>query len=140
MNQKARVLTGVFMLLGIMGAFASEATAQRIRLEGRLFAAGHEVLASGKAQFEQRGTQFRFSTEAEDLLVTKEIFVFVEGILMGSAPVNSLGIVDLNISGSTKSIRPLMQPGDLVEVFDQDGALILDGILSSKLRGRGEGG
>ena len=45
-----------------------------------------ERFASGTAKFELRADRIKFSAEVEDLAVTNEIFVFVQGILVGLRP------------------------------------------------------
>ncbi len=113
-------------------ALSSDVAAQRVELRARLVRAGAEPVASGNARYEQRSDRIRFSAEAEDLRTTTRINVFVNRAFVGSAATNAFGTADLNLDSRDGQKVPRMADGDTVTVFDQNGALILRGVLRSR--------
>lgn len=102
----------------------------RTRLESRLTATSAEPLASGKAKFEMRDDRVRFSTEVQDVAVAQQIEVVVAGMSLGTVAIDALGGADLNLDSRDGDTVPVLQDGDLVEVFDTNGnILILSGTL-----------
>ena len=102
----------------------------RTRLESRLTATSAEPLDSGKAKFEMRDDRVRFSTEVEDVAVAQQIEVVVAGMSLGTVAIDALGGADLNLDSRDGDTVPVLQDGDLVEVFDTNGnILILSGTL-----------
>ena len=110
--------------------------AERVRLEVGLNATDADPLASGKAKFESRsgGTRSRFSTEVEDVSVDGdgEVVVSRDGVeLLRATIMVAGGFGDLNLDSRRDDV-PAMLEGDLVEVFNADGVLILSAALVPK--------
>ncbi|RMF54050.1 MAG: hypothetical protein D6746_14925 [Bacteroidetes bacterium] len=112
------------------------AALDRVRLEGELSATSTDPLASGKAKYEARTdrNRSRFSTEVEDVSVDGEgeVVVSRDGTELMRATISIVnGFGDLNMSSRRDDI-PEMLSGDLVEVYNADGVLILSGTLATK--------
>ncbi len=108
----------------------------RVRLEGRLSATDADPLASGKAKFESRldRDRSRFSTEVEDVSVDGdgEVVVSRDGVeLLRATIMLTNGFGDLNLDSRRDDI-PAMLAGDLVEVLNADGVLLLSAALALK--------
>ncbi len=99
------------------------------KLEVRLASTDADPLASGKAKFEMRPDRIRFSTEVEDVESAGEIRVVAGGNDMGTIAIVD-GFADLNLDSRDGDKVPVLEAGDLVEVFNTNGnVLILSGTL-----------
>ncbi len=110
--------------------------AERVRLEAKLNATDADPLASGKGKFESRTDRdrSRFSTEVEDVSVDGdgEVVVSRDGVeLLRATIMVAGGFGDLNLDSRRDDV-PAMLEGDLVEVFNADGVLILSATLVPK--------
>jgi hypothetical protein len=110
--------------------------AERVRLEAKLNATDADPLASGKGKYESRtgGARSRFSTEVEDVSVdgSGEVVVSRAGVEVLREVIEIAGgFGDLNLD-SRRDVIPTMLEGDLVEVFNADGVLILSAVLIPK--------
>ncbi|WP_457652693.1 hypothetical protein [Rhodocaloribacter sp.] len=108
----------------------------RVRLEVGLNATDADPLASGKAKFESRTDRdrSRFSTEVEDVSLDGdgEVVVSRDGVEVLRATIMiANGFGDLNMDSRRDDV-PAMLEGDLVEVFNADGVLILSATLVPK--------
>ncbi|MEK9135861.1 MAG: hypothetical protein AAB393_01955 [Bacteroidota bacterium] len=102
--------------------------AQRTFLRGRLAATPADPLASGNAKWENRAGRMKFSTEVEDVRTNGAHEVKVNGSRVGFVVVN-LGLGDLNLDSKLGHRVPAMQSGDVVDVFNTAGTLILTGTV-----------
>ena len=109
------------------------------KVEAPLGAATTDPLASGKAKGEERPDRTRFAVEVEDVSTSGPHLVHITrgGIEIALSPVtlavNALGSgeLDLNtIDGATNV--PVALAGDLVEVMNPSGDLVLSGTLQPK--------
>ncbi len=110
--------------------------AERVRLEARLNATDADPLASGKGKYEARTdrARARFSAEVEDVSGdgSGEVVVSRDGVELLREVIEIVGgSADLNLD-SRRDVIPTMLEGDLVEVFNADGALILSAVLLPK--------
>jgi hypothetical protein len=125
---KPAVLT--MAALAAVASLATDAQAQRAEYRADLRSNQLERFASGTAKFELRPDRIKFSAEVEDLAVTNEIFVFVQGVFVGSQAVDPFGFADLDLDSRLGDVVPMMEVGDRVDIYDENGNLILMGILT----------
>ncbi len=130
------VLLGTGCTDQLAGPAASDVTvagkAGEVKLEGRLRATFADPLASGKAKFEMRSDRTRFSTEVQDVSTAGRGTVHLSrggAVMLHEAITIALGFGDLNRDTRDGDAVPELAAGDLVEVFNADGALILSGLL-----------
>jgi hypothetical protein len=110
-----------------------------VKVEAPLGAAAGDPLASGKAKAEQRTDRTRFAIEVEDVSTSGPHAVHISrsGAEIALSPVtldvNALGFGELELNtldGATNV--PVALTGDLVEVMDPNGNVILSGTLQTK--------
>ncbi|MFN0158086.1 MAG: hypothetical protein ACKVRP_08470 [Bacteroidota bacterium] len=99
-----------------------------MRLEGRLGATASGAKASGKATWEERSSRRKFSTEVEDVSSKGKHAVNVNGKTIGYVNVTA-GFGDLNLDSRFGHKVPVLKSGDIVEVLNPDGVLILSGTM-----------
>jgi len=97
-------------------------------LNGALQSTPADPLASGNAKWERRADRMKFSTEVEDVRTSGAHEVRINGKRIGDVRVAN-GIGDLNLDSRNGHRVPEMRPGDLVEVFNPKGTLILNGTV-----------
>lgn len=130
-----------FVILGSVCALLMGVTAlaggHETRLRGRLFAApGQKRNAEGRAKFESRADRSRLGVEAQGTTnasmggrVRIEIGDFSAVVAFDPIARN----FDLNLDSRDGDSVPTLEPGDLVEVFDDvTGALLLSGTVAPK--------
>lgn len=102
-----------------------------VRLEGRLQGSAASEKASGKAKWEQRSGRRKFSVEVEDVSSKGKHTVDVNGKTVGYVTITG-GFGDLNLDSRLGHTVPALKSGDLVDVTDSDGVLILSGSLQPR--------
>ena len=129
-NRRSVLIACMAVALGVginMIVFASD---PETKLRVRLTATDADPLASGSAKWEMRPDRVRFSTEVEDVASADEIRVVAGGNDMGTLAIVG-GFADLNLDSRDGDTVPVLSLGDLVEVFNTNGnVLILSGNLS----------
>lgn len=129
---------GLAIVFGPLGVGAGGAN--RTKLEVRLDATDVDPLASGKTKWEQRFEddgitleRQRTSTEVEDVSTIGAHEILVNGASVGmSVEVDVLGFGDLNLDSRDGDTVIDMAIGDLIEVLNPDGDVILTGTLAEK--------
>jgi hypothetical protein len=99
---------------------------EEARLEAELRATQSDPLASGTAKWEIRPDRVKFSTEVEDVTTSGNHEVRVNGAVIGSVNVVA-GFGDLNLDSRDGDTVPTMNAGDLVQVRNPSGRVILRG-------------
>ena len=128
-NRRSVLIACMAVAMGLCVNMFVFAGGMETKLEVRLASTGTDPLASGKAKFEMRPDRVRFSTEVEDVGSATEIQVFAAGIDLGTLPIVDGG-ADLNVDSRDGDTVPVLSAGDLVEVFNTTGnVLILSGNL-----------
>lgn len=109
------------------------------KFEARLQATAADPLASGKAKGEQRTDRTRFSVEVEDVSSTGAHTVRItrDGTPIADSPVSldvaTLGTGQLELNTQDGAVNvPVVQAGDIVEVVNPNGDVILSAMLVSK--------
>lgn len=97
-------------------------------LNGALLSTSADPLASGNAKWERRADRMKFSAEVEDVRTSGAHEVRINGKRAGDVRVAG-GIGDLNLDTRSGHRVPEMRSGDLVEVFNPAGLLILKGTV-----------
>jgi len=119
-------------LEGINAEALSKAFSSEIRLETRLMATAADRLASGNAKFEVRPDRTRFSVEVEDVSTRGNHEIKINGTSVDLFVMVNLGVGDLNLDSRDGDTVPELKSGDVVQVFNLDGTLILRGMLGSR--------
>lgn len=85
--------------------------------------------AKGKAVYKVNGSEREFQVEVENIkkLAGKSVKVYVNGVQVGSATVNSLGEARLNRNTDLGQTVPSIKTGDTVQVKTGAGKLIASG-------------
>lgn len=109
------------------------------KVEARLGGNTIDPLASGKAKGEQRTDRTRFAVEVEDASTNGPHIVHITrgGIEIALSPVivdvDALGFGELDLNTQDGAVNvPVALVGDLVEVMNPNGDLILSGTLQTK--------
>lgn len=113
----------------MVGGFHQAAFAKGTRTRITLTASADFPAAKGKATYKVDGSEREFQVEVENIkkLAGKTIYVFVNGVQVGKATVNSLGTARLNLNTNAGSAVPSIQTGDQVQVKTGAGKLIVSG-------------
>ncbi len=109
------------------------------KFETRLQPTATDPLASGKAKGEQRTDRTRFSVEVEDVSSAGAHTVRItrDGTPIADSPVSldvaalGTGQLELNTQDGALNV-PVVQAGDIVEVINPSGDVILRGAIASK--------
>ena len=109
------------------------------KVEKRLQPTAIDPLASGNAKGEQRTDRTRFSVEVEDVSTagTHAVRITRNATPIANSPVSldvttlGAGQLELNTQDGATGV-PVVQAGDLVEVLDSNGDVILSATLVSK--------
>lgn len=85
--------------------------------------------ADGKAKYKDRGGEREFEVEVEDVrsLRGKTLSVFVNGLRVGGARVNSLGEGRLELNSDVGQRVPAVRGGTRVQVKTPAGTLVVSG-------------
>ena len=109
------------------------------KFETRLQPVATDPLASGKAKGEQRTDRTRFSVEVEDVSSAGAHTVRItrDGTPIAGSPVflevATLGTGQLELNSQDGALNvPVVQAGDIVEVINPSGDVILRGAIASK--------
>ena len=127
---------GLAVVFGPLGIGAHDTN--RTKLEVRFDSTEADPLASGKMKWEQRLNddltveRQRISVEVEDVSTSGLHEVRVNGVPVFSVDVNALGEGDLDLDNRDGDTVIVAAIGDLVEVLNPDGAVILTGVLADK--------
>ena len=111
----------------------------RIELEADLIPTNADPFASGEAKFEKRDDRTRFEVEVEDVSSIGELDVRANGSSVGSITVDENGDGQLELDTRNGDTVPDLEAGDVVEVFNAVGDLILSGTLEVDGNSRGGG-
>lgn len=146
--RKGIILAAAVAVIGIAGGIGFNAvraggSPTPVKAEIRLQSNSVDPLASGKAKSEQRTspTRIRFAVQVEDVSAAgpHSVRITRSGTEIANSPVIvtadalGLGEVELNTQDSPPgTLIPEAVAGDLVEVFNPDGVLILSGTLCPK--------
>lgn len=127
----------LLVVFGPLGVGAGHT--ERTKLEVRMTATDADPLASGKTKWEQRLNEDltlerqRTSTEVEDVSTSGLHEVLVNGLSVDMfVEVDALGFGDLNLDSRDDDTVIDMAEGDLIEVANPDGDVILSGTLQVK--------
>jgi hypothetical protein len=102
-----------------------------VRLEAALTPTAVDPGAFGEARFESRSDRSELRVEVDDISVTDEVDVFVNGSFIGTIVLDDDGGGRLDLNSQNGDAVPALRDGDEIEVVDaNDGVtLILSGIL-----------
>src|SRR5262245_33787179 len=102
-----------------------------VRLEAALDPTAVDPNASGRARFESRPDRSELQVDVDDISVTDEVDVFVNGSFIGTIALDDDGGGRLELNSRNGDAVPALRDGDEIEVVDaNDGVtLILSGIL-----------
>jgi hypothetical protein len=135
----ALVVVAAVGVAGIAVFRANASGGTDVKVEVRLTNTGVDPLASGKAKGEQRPDRVRFGVEVEDVSTNggHEVRVTRNGTPVADSEglavsVDALGFGDLNLDSRDGNTVPVVAAGDLVEVLNPSGQVILSGTLVNK--------
>lgn len=103
-----------------------------LQLEGKLSGTSAASRASGKGSYEHRSDRVKLSVEVEDLSAGLVLQIHVNGSLVGTVTTNSFGTADLNLDSRSGHSVPVLAVGATIEVFGEDGTLLLSGTMKMK--------
>jgi predicted PilT family ATPase len=113
----------------MVGGFHQGALAKGTKTRIALTASADYPAAKGKATYKVDGSEREFQVEVENIkkLAGKAVNVFVNGVKVGSATVNSLGAARLNLNTNLGNAVPSIKTGDQVQVKTGAGKVIVAG-------------
>lgn len=85
--------------------------------------------AKGNASYKTKGSKHEFEAEVEHVkkLIGQTVSFSVNGTQIATATVDSLGAAKLELSSELGDTVPNIQTGDLIEVKDASGVVIVSG-------------
>lgn len=123
--------------------YANAGDGDRTRLRARLANVGANPAAQGKADWEFRTEDGRTKMDVEGRNMSADfssVDVYLNGVYLASATVFA-GSFDVDIDTDEGDTVPMVDVGDLIEVFDSDTAdLLFVGEFSDRRRDPGAGG
>ena len=113
----------------MLGGFQNHAFAKGTKTVIALSPGANFANAKGKAVYKVDGAEREFQVEVENVVILagKTVKVYVNGTLVGSATVNSLGAARVNRNTALGQTVPSIQSGDTVQVKTGAGVLIVSG-------------
>lgn len=133
MKKQWQLAVMVFVLLAslVMSSFPLAQTAQAKGTETRIALKGSAAFpnAKGAAKYKVDGAEREFQVEVENIksLAGKRLYVYVNGVKVGSFLVTSLGTGRMNRNTIRGQVVPFITAGSKVRVRTGTGALVVYG-------------